>query len=193
MAVDAFLILQDKDGKPIKGECTDAVFAGSIEIGKFNFDAISGVEKHVRDSGALARKLEVRSMAGGEEALDSFTFSIEKQMDDASPMLFLNYCQSMTKRSEGAPFKQATVYICLPGIERKGKKEDVAWVILEFTKLSVHQYGIRLDTELNIPDENITFFFETYKITYRPHTKTGQLEKARTLGFDFRMQTDEVK
>ena len=173
MAVDAFLVLHDKDGTPIEGECTDDVFKGSIEIGKFNFDAISGVEKHVRDSGALTRKLEVRSMAGGEESLDSFTFSIEKQMDKASPVLFLNYCQSMSKRSEGAPFKKATVYICLPGIERKGKleqtKEDVAWVILEFTKLSINQYGIRLDTELNIPDENIMFFFETYKITYRPH------------------------
>src|SRR5262249_10199484 len=145
-----------------------------------------------RDSGALARKLEVRAMAGGEESLDSFTFSIEKQLDKSSPMLFLNYCQSMTKRSEGAPFKKATVYICLPGIERTGKtkdqKEDVAWVIAEFTKLSINQYGIRLDTETNIPDENITFFFETYKITYRPQLKTGQLEKPRTLGFDFRTQ-----
>jgi type VI protein secretion system component Hcp len=188
MAVDAFLILEDKDGTPIVGESTDAVFEGSIEIGKFNFDAISGVEKHVRDSGALARKLEVRSMAGGEESLDSFTFSIEKQLDKASPMLFLNYCQSMSKRSEGAPFKKATVYICLPGLERKGKKEDVAWVIIELTKLSINQYGIRLDTELNIPDENITFYFETYKITYRPQTSTGQLAKPRTLGFDFRTQ-----
>jgi type VI protein secretion system component Hcp len=188
MAVDAFLILQDKDGTPIEGECTDAVFKGSIEIAKFNFDAISGVEKQVRDSNALAYKQQVRGMAGGEESLDSFTFSIEKQMDKSSPMLFLTYCQSLGKRSEGAPFKKATVYLCIAGMKRKGNKEDVAWVMLEFTKLSINQYGIRLDTELNTPDENITFFFETYKMTYRPQLESGQLEKPRTLGFDFRTQ-----
>jgi type VI protein secretion system component Hcp len=190
MAVDAFLILKDKDGKAIEGECTDAVFAGSIEIAKFNFDAISGVEKHVRDSEALKYKAEVRAMAG-QESLDSFTFSIEKQMDRSSPKLFLNYCQSLGKRSEGAPFKEATVYLCIAGLERQGKKEEkeeVAWVMIEFTKLAINQYGIRLDTELNVPDENITFFFETYKITYRRQLQTGQLDTRRSLGFDFRTQ-----
>jgi type VI protein secretion system component Hcp len=178
MAVDAFLILED-----IEGESLDAVFKGSIEIAKFNFDAVSGVEEHVRSpETAQARRGAVQL-----EGLDSFTFSIEKEMDKTSPKLFLNYCQSMGK-GKGAPFKTATVYLCLAGVERKkGKnKEDVAWVTIEFTTLSVSQYGIRLDTEMNIPDENITFRFETYKITYRPQLESGGLDKARpALGFNF--------
>jgi type VI protein secretion system component Hcp len=177
MAVDAFLILEG-----VEGESTDAVFKGSIEIAKFNFDAVSGVEEHVRDSNAEGRRTKVLQ----KEGLDSFTFSIEKEMDKTSPKLFLNYCESMSKH--GAPFKKATVYLCLAGVEReKGKqKEDVAWVTIEFTTLSVSHYGIRLDTELNIPDEDITFRFETYKITYRPQLESGRLDVARSpLGFAF--------
>lgn len=207
MAVDCFLYLEDDQGEPIVGESSDIVFKDCIELTKFGFDAISDVERKDLDDeqmqefrrtmftddgfGGGGGSFFAMGMSMGDEeatARDSFTFSISKLYDKSSPALFLNYCQAARVPRNVVPFKSATIYLRLSGVAIDPNKEweDHAFMIMEFGNLYVTKYGIKHEAETNIPDEDITFFFESYVMKYRRQETEGNLASDLVQkGFDF--------
>lgn len=206
MAVDAFLVLSDMQGNPITGESQDAVFSqvNAIEIFDFDFEA----SKNAELEGEEEESGPVRSMADDDAdsffaslvnaaelyrdtAHDSFTFSIKKMLDLSSPHLFHSFCQTLQgsgKKKIKFTFAEAKVYLCRAGFKRDATKkpDDVAFMVLHFEDLYVTKYALKLDTGLNVPDEDIDFFFQKYKMGYRPQATTGGFTtKLRYLGFDF--------
>ncbi|OAI49782.1 hypothetical protein AYO44_06180 [Planctomycetaceae bacterium SCGC AG-212-F19] len=207
MAVDCFFYLEDDRGEQVQGESSDLVFKDCIELTKFDFDAISDVERKDLDNeemqewrknmftddgffggggsfGAVAMNM------GDEEATarDSFTFSVSKMYDKSSPALFLNYCQATRRNRAAVPFKTGSIYLRLPGTPRDPDKDwdNQAFLVMEFENLHVTKYQIKHDSESNIPDESITFYFESYVMKYRRQETEGHLATDLVQkGFDF--------
>ena len=67
----------------------------------------------------------------------------------------------------------------------KSKKEDISAMVLEFTNLYVKDYGLKLDADLNIPQESVDFAFESYTMAFNQQTIQGTLKKGSPLGFNF--------
>jgi len=202
MAVDAFLTLTDMQGNPIHGESQDAVFGKvhAIEIFDFDFEASKNVEVEPDDEPPPSFADDdadsfFASLAGAgdlyrDTAHDSFSFSIKKMLDLSTPHLYHSFCQTLQKNRKKVKFTfaEAKVYLCVAGVKRDSSKkpEDVAYMVLHFEDLYVTKYALKLDTGLNIPDEDIDFFFQKYKMGYRPQASAGGFAtKLRYLGFDF--------
>lgn len=206
MAVDAFMVLKDAKNKTIAGETQDAIFSKvqAIEIFDFDFEASKSADEKEEADGGQPREMAdddpdafFASLAGmadlyqqRETAHDSFSFSIKKMLDVSSPFLFRHYCETQKKKKDElkTSFAECTIYLCIAGVTRDSSKtpDDVARLVLHFEDLYITKYALKLDTALNIPDEDIDFFFHKYKMGYRPQSATGSFStKLRFLGFDF--------
>jgi type VI protein secretion system component Hcp len=200
------LYIEDDHGEQIKGESQDLVFKECIELVKFDFDAISDVdttELFNEETQEWRKNMFADDFFGGggsfgaiamnmgdEEATarDSFTFSVSKLYDKASPALFLNYCQATRRNRAAVPFKYAAVYIRLAGVASDPDKdwEEQSYIVMEFENLHVTKYSIKHEQETNIPDEDLTFYFESYVMKYRKQEAEGHMGSDLVQkGFDF--------
>lgn len=211
MAVDAFLYLEDDQSKQVEGESTDQIFAGYIEIFKFSFDAVSDVQtSDLYDEAMQSYRRDMFSASGSDgetgadfgalcnlfdevtadqTAKDSYTFSVEKQMDCSSPLLFKNFCMATARDKDAPAFNKAIVYLLIGGMERDPDKqpEDHAYIMFEFENLYVTKYELKHDSDLNIPDEKISFYFDSYVMTYRQQKSGGEMSPSPVAkGFDFK-------
>jgi type VI protein secretion system component Hcp len=212
MAVDCFMYLEDENGEQIKGETTDLTFKDCIEIFKFDFDAVSQVDTakllgegpalspgRLMGNGPITNGDPTQALSNSQSDLnkiqseqtgrDSFTFTIEKQVDCSTPSLFRSYCRA-TARDKAVPaFKSATVYVLVGGQKRTPDAdwEKLSIVVMEFENLHVTSYQIKHDEDLNIPDEKITFYFDKYVMNYRWQEVSGATgQDPVKKGFDFK-------
>ncbi len=211
MAVDCFLYLEDASGDPVQGECTDVAFLNTIEVFKFDFDAVSQVEpdKMLGDTvtapkkkGGLIEKGVTNGDMSGEPmrsntavieqakeeqtGKDSFTFSIEKYMDKSSPVLFDAFCLGTSKEQQDPSFKHAIIYVLVGGMKRSGDSDpaSLAYLMIEFGNLRLTQYQMKYADGLI--DEKLTFWFDWYTMTYRKQeTGGGTASDKITIGYDF--------
>jgi type VI protein secretion system component Hcp len=210
MAVECYLYLEDDQGEQIKGECTDSVFKECIEIFKFDFDAVSQVDpakmlgedatpipkgklmaKGEKNGEGLSGDVMRSSTTAIQEARDeqtgrdSFTFSVDKTVDAASPSLFQSYCKGTSRQEQDPAFKTAIVYVLVGGMKRdpKAKREQLCILVLEFSNLHITQYQVKYADGL--ADEKLTFYFDSYLMTYKWQETTGGTGKHPPLGYDF--------
>ena len=206
MAVDIYLLLYDQNGNLVKGECQDVVFKNAIEINKLDFIGVAhNIEETIRDS-EVQRQRRDRELSRAEEIIptnwfqddvvpiDSFEFTVVKSVDYASPALYLFFCQERLKlksSQSSLPFQKAQVYFCIQGQPRTAgaSMSSVSMLAMEFQRLHVKQYGLYMDSETGVPDETVTFIFETYTMAYAPQQADGSLGTPRTLGYDFVNET----
>jgi type VI protein secretion system component Hcp len=204
MAIDGFLELFKESGETVEGEAQDAVFANMIELNTFTMDATRDMKESDSDTelpeednrlvlgDGLTLNLSsdrdnMSNSAPGSSVSESFTVEITKEVDLATTELFSNYCYARAKQA--MPYEKAVFYFRIAGIGKSAGKEpeDVAFLIIEFTKPYVYSY--KQDTRsTSIPEETVGFYFQSFTMKYKPQTTTGKLaepaEVSHALGFE---------
>jgi type VI protein secretion system component Hcp len=211
MAVDCYLYLENASGEQIKGESTDLTFKDCIEIFKFDFDAAGEVKAEdvlelevmkplTQTVSSSSSSLNGDSMGNAfselEGALkeaeemqtgkDSFTFSVEKYIDCASPTLLQTFCRATSGQSQDPPFKNAIVYVVVGGQKRTDNTdpESVSVLVFKFGNLHITSYQLKYTDGL--VDEKLTFYFDVFVMTYCRQLPTGGVSDDKlTKGYDF--------
>lgn len=156
MATDYFLEI---DG--IKGEATDKVHAGKIQLLSFSWGA--------SQTGSFA------SNAGGGAGKATFTdFSFMMNINKASPELMLS-CAT------GKHIAKAQL-IC-----RKAGEKQQEYMKVYFGDLLVSSYQTSGSSE--IPTDSISLNFATVKYEYAPQKADGNLDTPVIRGYDIKKQT----
>ncbi len=203
---DGFLKLV-KDGKPIKGESTDADFPGLIEIVSFSFGSSQGFSSETDEAGqevSVQYKSQTRykddpvmSMASlfgddepqfSDEELEGFEgkdlttedackITLSKELDVSSPNLFRAYCSTQDLEHRDV-FETATLYIKkATGGSRK--------VFLTFVFSDVVVTGYTLDIGSDaVPKETLNLVFGKCRLEYKPQEAAGGLGAAIKGGWD---------
>jgi type VI secretion system secreted protein Hcp len=155
MPIDYFL---DIDG--IKGESTDKVHAGKIQLLSFSWGA--------SNTGSFA------SNSGGGAGKVSFSdFSFAMNINKASPELMLS-CAT------GKHISKAQL-IC-----RKAGDKQQEYMKVHFTDLLVSSYQTSGSSE--IPVDSISLNFATLKYEYAPQKADGTLDTPVIRGYDIKKQ-----
>lgn len=214
--IDVFLKLLKTDGSPVQGESRDKVCKGLIELEEFSLDAlksVSGADLQDEDqqfqrlfqSTGLSRIGNIFDNDSADlddepqTAGDAFSFSIKKEVDTASGALFLNYCQTATKKEKVA-FKKAVFYFRKAGSWSadlaKGEAvtpEEASFLIVEFTKPYVFKYVVETTSgDISIPNETVDFYFENYQVNYREQKYSGSLKTSANIkGWNLRDGNDQ--
>lgn len=189
MALDLFLVI---DG--VQGESQDAAFPNGMELLGFKLGG--------RNIGEKAKRRAQRQKLPGQQETpppgthapapkkkkmtELFSFSIDKYLDYASPVLLKNYAQ--TRASTGTedlkPFRLATLSVRKPPANPGG--QPFVFFTLEFEQVYVVKYEVNLDTETNTPTEDIDFCFNTCVMTYTPQKMSGEPDRQLApMGWDF--------
>jgi type VI protein secretion system component Hcp len=214
MAIDVFLKLMKSDGSNVQGESRDKVCKGLIELEEFSMEALKSLTADLQDQelrfqrvfqstgmsrvelpGFEVAELDDEPQTSG----DSFSFSIKKDVDTSSGELFLNYCQTATKKEKVA-FKKAVFYFRKAGawesvLAKGGTVTPVqaSFLMIQFTKPYVYKYTVESSgNEYSIPTESVDFYFENYQVTYKEQSYAGALKSSANIkGYNLRDGNDQ--
>lgn len=202
--IDVFLKLMKTDGSNVQGESRDKVCKGLIEVEEFTMEALKSLSADLQDKELQFQKLFQStglSRIGNvfdddttdlddepQTAGDSFSFEIKKEVDTSSGELFLNYCQTATKKEKVA-FKKAVFYFRRAGawevtLGKGGTVTPVqsSFLIVEFTKPYVFKYTVeRSGDTTSTPSETVEFYFENYQVTYKEQLASGDLDSSANI------------
>ncbi len=182
MGVDLFLKLS-KNAAPIKGECDDQNFVGMSQLQSFEMAALSLLSRPETKPGGPPGADEWE-----EPAADACSFNVKKALDSASPDLFLNYTEAQSPERRSSCLLRATVYFRLDGAPLKAAAADnVSFLVLDFMDVFVYSYSLNCEDDAVRPTEDVKFYFDKYKLTYRDlDTSKGVFLKAPArVGWDF--------
>jgi len=163
MAFDAFLTLKHSEWT-IRGESTDDQIKDDDAFELQSFTLQSNVD--LSD--------ETMKASGGK---DKFTVKIKKDLDAASPDIFLAFCKQASK--EGKSFDSATITV-----RKAAGSEQLEFLILKMENATISNW--KLDTsDDNLPDESFDLNFKKLTYTYVPQRATGGQGTAKPIGWDF--------
>src|SRR5262245_27760019 len=143
MPLDGFLEILDFDGTEtiIAGESLDAAFkkAGSKPIEILNFSLESQVDLGEGKQGA------------DEEHL--FTFTITKEVDSATPQLFLAFCGDVTPYPDGF----ATIQAARVTLRKAAGKDPLNYLVYFFKACNIKSWKLDCKDGDELPEEEIEF------------------------------------
>jgi len=166
--VDAFLELLDWDEQTavITGESLDSHFkktgAQPMELLSFSLEA--------------QRDLTSDKVGGEEEPL--FTFSVTKEIDSASPELFLAFCNCATDQDNPLAVARVT-------LRKAGGPDPLNYLIYNFTGVAIKTWKLNCKDGADLPEEEIEFTFQELLITYTPQTTKGVQGRDLSMGWNF--------
>jgi type VI protein secretion system component Hcp len=178
MPLDGFLEIKPGGAPSVTGETRDAAFAGkgAMSLNSFEFGSESGAGASrggKEDKKNSHGKKDPRSqpkppeMPAGEPTT-SLYFYIKKDVDLATPDLFLAYCQN--HRGDAKPFESARVTL-----RRSGGREPQVYLVVEFQEVFVTAYEIQGGSKDELPEESVTFTFKKMvTVDYTPQGAVGQ-------------------
>ena len=197
--VDGFLeLLQaNKQTPAVKGETLDAHFA------KTHAMAITAFELNSEEGKAAAMKMMAAEQEGEdidqsritaqqakakEESLKkkggrrfSLSFEISKDVDAASPLLFMHYCERAFNKSKAQPIPFARVTL-----RKSGGPNPLNYLVLEFSDVHVASYALDAAGS-ELPGEKIAFTFKSCTLLYTPQSAAGGARRgtAQSASVDF--------
>ncbi len=175
MKIDAFLELQDFD-KRLKGESQDVEHAKAIEISQFDFGGQGGdLDELLKKNPALGLR---------KELFAKFGFSIDKEVDRASPLLFEAYCHTFSKNI----VRQKNLFPFATVTFRKAGGPDgvpLEYLRIEFENVILTSYTLQSEGE-GTATESLDFCFQACRMEYVPQEKTGDAKPVMALkGWDY--------
>ena len=217
MPLDAFLELRDERDKPaVDGECRDKVFGAAhrkaMSLNEFSLDSKVDLIPREATKKPVSTGTKTNTTQIGQSSFDNdlddlmddlddtdddqefFTFTIKKDVDNASPQLYQAYCKNWTASTSHDPnqvkddgkFASAKVTI-----RKSGGGSPIEYLVFEFREVWVKSWELKSDAE-NLPDEEIEFGFNAMQIRYYPQQSTGARGQEMPTGFwDFRSDSGE--
>jgi type VI secretion system secreted protein Hcp len=170
MPLDGFLELLGQDGTEIviAGESLDEAFkkAESHPIEILNFSMESQVD--------LATDK-------GDDEEDLFTFSVTKEVDSATPQLFLAFCGDVTPYPDG--FK--TVGAARVTLRKAAGTTALNYLVYFFMGVNIKTWKLDCKDGDDLPEEEIEFTFNELLITYKPQSAKGGGGSDICMGWNF--------
>ncbi len=224
--LDGFLELFDENGKPIKGESTDSLYLGQIQISDFGLGDPAGAatdEEEGEDAkgkgktpagkappvderlaGMLPKKgppdllTKAKKTAWGEEEKgkdgeakkkkgEELGFRVTKEIDTASPDLFLAFCRSQVHKppKDDADKKIGQYQKAVVRLRKMfvgGGHDAMAptpYLVCTFEQVQIVSYSLKASEDDPHPKETIQFKFAGYQVEYTAQTAEGQKGKPR--------------
>jgi type VI secretion system secreted protein Hcp len=173
MPLDGFLeLFGDEDGSDvvIPGESLDADFkkrgAKPIEILNFSLES-------------------QRDLAGDTSSEDPdealFVFSITKEVDSATPQLFLAFCGDVTPSPQGF----STIGSARVTLRKAAGTTPLSYLVYFFKAVHVKTWKLDCKEGDELPEEEIEFTFAELLITYKPQTTQGAAGRDICMGWNF--------
>ena len=190
--VDGFLELLKEDQSPlIKGECLDAHFGKQHAMAILTFElnseegkaaaaklAMGDEEQSDADKYMLEKKLQEQQQkqqaankAG--KARFSLTFEVNKDVDAASPLLFMYYCEHAFRKGKAKPIPLARLTL-----RKSAGAVPLPYLVLEFTQVHVSSYSME-SSPTELPGEKLTFSFKTCKLEYTAQAAGGGARRGK--------------
>jgi type VI secretion system secreted protein Hcp len=163
MAFDCYLKISSPD---VKGESTDKVHTGEIQVSTYRFGASNPTTISSGTTGSSTGKVSVSN------------FIITKRTDKSSPILFQACCS-------GEHYAKATFTL------RKSGKSPLEYLIYTFTEMYVNSIdwsgatGEKDDT----PIETVAFSFGSVHVKYVPQKSDGTGDSPIEGGWDIQQNT----
>jgi type VI protein secretion system component Hcp len=205
-SLDGFLELI-KQGKPVEGETLDRIFTKkkASSIASFSMEGEDNESPADEDSDADSTTqqplpqpgqgpLQFRQPSAStapttapvqaakkEKKKYPITFKVTKEIDQASPELYLAYCKNADLLTS-QPFDTAKVTL-----RKAGGKNKLVYLVLEFSKVRVKSYSVSAEGE-KLPVETVNFNCTAVKLQYRSQRLKG-LASAQITGWDFDADT----
>jgi type VI protein secretion system component Hcp len=114
-------------------------------------------------------------------AATSLAFQITKDLDRASPYLFMSFCMNMKKPNQ---FSKAKVSFRKSG----GGVSPRVYLMLEFTEVYVVHYKLSMSSSGLWPTETVRFRFSTCKVEYSKQDVKGRMVRPNIKGYDLKNQ-----
>lgn len=163
MAIDAFLQFGKGGaaGGPFDGETQDAYFRKKspppFEIQNWSF------------GGANKATIGSATMGAGAGKAEFEPFKVTKNIDKATPYLFLNCCR-------GAHFEELTLWV-----RKTGTSPEAAGApYLEWNFAMAFVSQIAWSNSDPAPTEEVTFVYGAMRFNYQAQDRTGQLKPPKT-------------
>jgi type VI secretion system secreted protein Hcp len=161
MAFDAYILFGGSYGPAIKGEATRKGFEGWIEVDSFDFNITQKLSIGSQSSGAGAGKVTFSA------------FSVKKQPDSSSPLLF-QACAA------GTAWDKVTL-----ALNKAGGDSAVNYLKFEFHLVAIQSVHWTGDTENgDTPSEVLGFEYGALHVTYTPQKIDGTPGAAVVGGWD---------
>jgi len=167
--LDAFLELVDWDGQTpvIEGESLDAQFKKS------------GGKPMQLNTFSLESQRDLSSEAGSADTEEAFTFTVTKDVDIATPHLFLAFCNCATDQDN--PLAVAKV-----SLRKAAGPEPLVYMVYKFSGVAIKSWKLTCKDGPELPEEDIDFTFQELLITYTPQTTKGIGDtRDRSMGWNF--------
>jgi type VI protein secretion system component Hcp len=169
MPIDAFLEIIDEEN-PVHGESDDEVFKAkkAIEVLSVSLEPVKATSVETPPEGEATRTKGVRSPLAAPR---SFKLDITKEVDNASPNLFLAYCRFLTNADPAycKPFDSMRLTL-----RKAAGPNALNYLVLEFSDVFVVSYKMKIGGSETVATEDVSFGFESCMMTYRIQTTTGR-------------------
>jgi type VI protein secretion system component Hcp len=200
--LDAFLELFEGGSVAVEGECLDGVFGKKKAIQLLSFtlqsqkDMSSGTAPKAKPKTEAEKakaweeeqkkaKAKERQMTAEPEPVTStkaqelFLFTITKEIDSATPHLFLEYCTRWARQVVNWDKAKVTLR------KAAGGDPHLEFMVYEFTNVWVKSWSLGDQGGDELPEEEVEFAFDTCKVYYTPQGSSGDSASVKYGGWDF--------
>jgi type VI protein secretion system component Hcp len=163
MKIDAYLVLEkETNAVTLKGESLDSAFAKALALTDFEFGSPSTEFDDLLNRSGTDKKFTAQYA--------KFGFSIDKELDRASPYLFQAYCLTYSGKVTQSQqiFARATVSFR----KASGGEEPLTFLEMVFTGVVVVSYSVNFGED-GKGKESVGFRFKTCQLQYTPQTAEG--------------------
>lgn len=180
--LDAYLELLNGGQPAVTGECLDAVFSKKKAMQLTSFTLSSQVDLTGGKPEREDEEAEEIYQPPGPQKTPSknlFTFTITKEIDNATPDLLLGFCQRWA--TQNVTWELARVTVRKAG----GGLPAIDYLIYEFTNVYVRSWTLENQDADDLPEEEVEFAFDTCRMQYYPQSASGVRKSMKEGGWDF--------
>lgn len=199
MPLDAFMKLTDAHGKFVAGESSDNILRRWIALSSFGFGdgtASDDDEKktvvHVQappgtqapgKGGPPVQQTPPPHPETKPPKSEKLVFTVGKELDASSPVLFLAFCRSqvfrdpiLDKKNELNTFSTVVV-----DLRKTFDGQPRPYLVCTFKEVSLVSYKLQYDDGSSGLRENIQFKFSSYEVEYKAQSEKGGVAKAQVV------------
>jgi type VI protein secretion system component Hcp len=197
---DAFMKLTDAHGKFVAGESADNILRRWIALTTFGFG--DGTAADDESKTAVQTQAQGGTHAQGKAAppvavqpaqsqhpttqppkSEKLVFTIGKELDASSPVLFLAFCRSQVFRDPVLDKKNElnTFSTVVVDLRKTFDGQPRPYLVCTFKEVSLVSYKLQYDDGSSALRENIQFKFSSYEVEYKAQSEKGGVAKSQVV------------
>lgn len=181
--IDAYLELRNGDKPAIEGETLDKILGAKHRRGVqlISFELSSQVDLTPREKTTSSEMFgnlfdEPRDdEPEDEEEQEYFTFTVTKEIDNATPEFFTAYCQhwSSTKTPSTAAKTEGIFDEAKVTIRKAAGSKPIEYLVFEFREVWIKSWELSNKDGDDLPEEELEFCFNACQMRYWPQKVDG--------------------